>query len=102
MKHPLKKKNENDNKDFLVMRKTISHKENEEKVPFILKYAASAAAKHLIAAILANSRFKHSKIRFTCRKMMHFILISFFLQQAKKYNPYGKKNPNKTNNFKHI
>lgn len=40
------------------MRKTISHKENEEKVPFILKYAASAAAKHLIVAILANSRFK--------------------------------------------
>lgn len=62
MKHPLKKKkNENIgylHKDFLVMRKTISHKENEEKVPFILKYAASAAAKHLIVAILANSRFK--------------------------------------------
>lgn len=55
------------------MRKSISHKENEEKLPFILKYAASAAAKHLIGAILANNRFKHSKIGFTCRKMMHFI-----------------------------
>lgn len=63
MKHPLKKKNEHIvylHKDFLVMRKSISHKENEEKLPFILKYAASAAAKHLIGAILANNRFKHS------------------------------------------
>lgn len=66
-------------------------KENEENVPFTLKYAASGAAKHLIAAVVANNRFKESKIRFTCRKMMHFILIFFFFQQAQKYNPYGKK-----------
>lgn len=39
------------------MRKTIFHKENEEKVPFILKYEVSAAAKHLMAATLANNRF---------------------------------------------
>lgn len=80
------------------MRKTISHKENEEKVSFILKYAASAAAKHLIAAILANSRFKHSKIRFTCRKMMHFILISFFFFSKLRSTTHMAKN----HNFKHI
>lgn len=72
------------------MRKTISHKEKQEKVLFILKYVASAAAKHLMAVIPANDRFKHSKIRFAGSKMMHFMWI-FFLQQAKKYKPYSKK-----------
>lgn len=55
--------------------KNIYHKEkqNNKKGPFIFKYVANAATRHLMAVIPANNRLKHSEIRFTCRKMMHFI-----------------------------
>lgn len=60
-------------KGFPFLRKTDKQKNSL----FVLKYESSASAKHLMAVIPASNRFKHSKTRFTCRKMMHFICIVF-------------------------
>lgn len=61
---------------FPVLRNNFSCKKQQKKAS-VLKYISSTSAKHLMAVIPANNRFKHSKTRFIHRKMMHFIWFVF-------------------------